>query len=65
MLVADHLDFDMARLGDEFLDEQPVVAETRAASFCEDWIACTSSSSVWTMRRPLPPPPADAFTITG
>ena len=27
MLVAHHLDFDVARLGDEFLDEQAVVAE--------------------------------------
>ncbi len=27
MLVAEHLDFDMARLGDEFLDEDAVVAE--------------------------------------
>ena len=66
VLVADHLDFDVARLGDEFLDEQAVVAEAGAcASCCEDWIACTSSLSLWTMRRPLPPPPADAFTITG
>ena len=29
MTVAEHLDLDMARLRDEFLDEDPVVAETR------------------------------------
>ena len=27
VLVAEHLDFDMARIVDEFLDEHPVVAE--------------------------------------
>ena len=30
VLVADHLDFDVARLGDEFLDEEAVVAEAGA-----------------------------------
>ena len=29
VLVAEHLDFDMARIGDEFLDEDAVVAEAR------------------------------------
>ena len=29
MLVAQDLDFDVARIGDEFLDEHAVVAETR------------------------------------
>ena len=30
VLVAEHLDFDMARIGDEFLDEHPIVAERRS-----------------------------------
>ena len=29
VLVAQHLDFDVARIGDEFLDEDAIVAETR------------------------------------
>jgi hypothetical protein len=49
----------MARLGDEFLDEHAVVAETaRRASFFDDWKPSRTSSSDHAMRIPLPPPPA-------
>jgi hypothetical protein len=58
VLVGQHLDLDMARLGDEFLDEHPVVAETRlAASFFDAWKPSRTSSSFQAMRMPLPPPP--------
>jgi hypothetical protein len=29
VLVAEHLDFDMAGVDDEFLDENPIIAERR------------------------------------
>ena len=36
-----------------------------AASFFEAWNPSRTSSSFQAMRMPLPPPPAEAFSITG
>jgi hypothetical protein len=66
VLVAQHLDLDVARLGDEFLDEDAVVAEGGLfASFFDDWKPSRASASFQAMRMPLPPPPAEALIITG
>ena len=64
MLVAQHLDLDVARLSDEFFDEDPVVAKALAASFLETE-TLRALSSFQAMRIPLPPPPALALIITG
>ena len=66
MLVAQHLDFDVARIGDEFLDEDAVVAEARFRFGAgADEILRHFGLAEWAMRMPLPPPPAEALIITG
>jgi hypothetical protein len=66
VLVAEHLDFDVARIDDELLDEDAVVAERRLGF---DLARAKPSSTflrvVGAMRMPLPPPPAEALIITG
>ena len=66
VLVAQHLDLDVARIGDEFLDEDAVVAEgdlgLRARARRKP---SSTSARLWAMRMPLPPPPAEALIITG
>ncbi len=66
VLVAQHLDFDVARIGNEFFDEHAVVAETRfrlGAGAGEIFRHFRLAENA--MRMPLPPPPADALIITG
>ncbi len=66
MAVGQHLDLDVARLLDELLDEDAVVAE--AGARLVGWRArkpSRISSSLRAMRMPLPPPPAEALTMTG
>jgi hypothetical protein len=66
VLVADHLDFDVARLGDEFLDEDAVVAEGGfGLGLSSARKPSRASASFQAMRMPLPPPPAEALIITG
>jgi len=66
VLVAEHLDFDMARIGDEFLDEDAIVAEGRRPPRTS-----TRAKPSPPRRRSagdahaLPPPPAEALIITG
>ena len=66
VLVAEHLDLDVARVLDELLDEDAVVAEARLG------LRAGTSRSLprppWRFqatRMPLPPPPAEALIITG
>ncbi len=65
MFVAEHLDFDVARLGDEFLDEDAVVAEGGLRLVLRGLEAFRASASFQAMRMPLPPPPAEALIMTG
>ena len=66
MRVAQHLDLDVARIDDEFLDEHAVVAER---AFRLRARATRSPRALppafQAMRMPLPPPPAEALIITG
>ena len=66
MFVAQHLNFDMARLGDELFDEDPIIAKA-AGGFVLRTLKtfARASSSFHAMRIPLPPPPALALIITG
>jgi hypothetical protein len=64
--VAEHLDLDVARLLDELLDEDAVVAEARLG------LAAARREALFGLgvvegdcASPLPPPPADALIITG
>jgi hypothetical protein len=64
--VGEHLDLDMARLLDEFFDEDPVIAEGRARPPISSGRSPRGPpSSFQAIRMPLPPPPADALIITG
>ena len=65
MLVAEHLDFDVARLLDELLDEHAVVAEAGEPLALGASKPSRTSFSDQARRMPLPPPPAEAFIITG
>jgi hypothetical protein len=58
MLVAQHLDFDVAGIDDELLDEDAVVAERRLG-FCLARLKPSATSDFeCAIRMPLPPPPA-------
>ena len=65
VLVGDQLDFDMARLGDEFLHQQAAIAEAGLGFVAGRQDRLRQLLLALTTRRPLPPPPADALTITG
>ncbi len=65
VLVAEHLNLDMARLLDIFLDEHAVVAEARLRLRLRRVEAFLHLFAAIAMRMPLPPPPADALIITG
>ena len=65
LLVAEHLDLDMARAEQRALDQETAVAE-RALGLGGGWrSAASSSSGARTIRMPRPPPPALALTISG
>lgn len=53
VLIAQHLNFDMARLGDEFLDEDAVVPKGRFRLVFEDWKPSRASASLKAMRMPF------------
>ena len=64
--VGEDLDLDVARLLDELLDVERVVAEAALAPpSARGRPSGISSLSVRTSRMPLPPPPALALIITG
>jgi hypothetical protein len=63
--VAEHLDLDVARLLDELLDEDAVVAEARLGLAAARREALLGLGVVPGDAQPLPPPPADALIITG
>ena len=66
VLVAEHLDLDVARIDDELLDEDAVVAERRSwPRSAHESKPSATSSRLQAMRMPLPPPPAEALIITG
>ena len=66
LAVAEHLDFDVARLLEIFLEIDRVVAERRLALRCARWRARSErSSAVCATFMPRPPPPAAALTSTG
>ena len=64
-VIGEHLDFDMARVLDEALDEDPPVAEGRRRLVDGGRHASLSAASSQTSRMPLPPPPAEALIMTG
>ena len=67
VLVAENLNFDMARIDDEFLDEHALVTESSISppsarvQSRPRTSACRSARS----RMPFPPPPAEALIMTG
>jgi hypothetical protein len=65
MLVAEHLDFDVARIDDELFNENTVVAERGLGFSLREVEAFLDFDFECAMRMPLPPPPADALIITG
>jgi hypothetical protein len=66
VLVAEHLDLDVARAFDELLDEHAVVAEAEREALALGRLeAFAHVRSDQASRMPLPPPPAEAFIITG
>jgi hypothetical protein len=65
VLVAEHLDLDVARRFDELLDEDAVVAEARQRLALHASKPSRTLLLVPGQRMPLPPPPAEAFIITG
>jgi hypothetical protein len=65
VLVGKDLDLDVAGLGDEFFDEDAVVAEAGGGLVLRGLEAFATSPSFQAMRMPLPPPPALALIITG
>ena len=65
MVVAQDLDLDVARTRHVALEEDPVVAEAAAASRRARRDGLVELGASVTMRMPLPPPPAAAFTISG
>ena len=65
VLVAEHLDLDVARRLDELLDEHAVVAEAGEPLALDRLEALAHVLLVNARRMPLPPPPAEAFIITG
>jgi hypothetical protein len=55
----------VARLDDVLLDEHAVVAEGGAGLGAGALQPVDQLWSSWAIRIPLPPPPAEAFTMTG
>ena len=65
VLVAKHLDLDVARVLDELLDEDAVVAERAPGLGLDGGKPSSTSRGFQATRMPLPPPPAEALIITG
>ncbi len=64
--IAQHLDLDVARLLDVFLDEDAVVGKARLRlARAPSETRRATSASLAAMRMPLPPPPAEALIMTG
>jgi len=57
MLVAEHLNLDVAGIDDELLDENPIVAERRLGFRFRKTKASATSEVDAAIRIPLPPPP--------
>src|SRR5208283_5015981 len=65
MLVAENLHLDVARVGDELLQVHLVVAEGALSLAARVLVSGAQLTGSLTIRIPLPPPPAAAFSITG
>jgi len=65
VLVAQHLDLDVARAGDELLDEDAVVAEAGLGLGPDGGEAFLDVAPTVGDPDALPPPPALALIITG
>jgi hypothetical protein len=65
MLIGQHLKLDVPRMLDILLHVEIAVAEGARRLDCAALNKPGSSSSLRTMRMPRPPPPAEAFMITG
>ena len=63
--VGEHLELDMARRADVFLDQHARVAEGRLRLALRASNAASKSACLSTRRMPLPPPPATALISTG
>jgi hypothetical protein len=64
-LVGQHLEFDVPRRADVFLQVNVGQPNAAPASCCAELNSGSSSDASLTMRMPRPPPPAEAFRITG
>ena len=65
VLVGEHLDLDVARLVEELLEVEPLVAERAADSRRAEAHSERKSASRSTFFMPFPPPPAAALIMTG
>ena len=65
VLIGQHLKLDVPRRPDEFFDVNIGRTERRARFALRLRESPGSSSASFTTRMPRPPPPADAFKITG
>ena len=65
LAVAEHLNLDVARAFQIFLEIDCVVAERGLGLGARGGKRVGSSSGVWATFMPRPPPPADALTSTG
>src|SRR6185503_19221571 len=65
VLVAKHLNFDMARIRDELLMKTRSSPNEDFASERARTKPSFTSALLWAMRMPLPPPPALALIMTG
>ena len=65
VLIAEDLDFDVTRTGNEFFDEDPAIAERGFGFDAARAKPSAMPSANSTIRIPLPPPPAEALIITG
>ena len=65
MVIAEHLNFDMARFDEIFFDQDGSIAEAALPSRWAPSSAVLNAAGSSTRRMPLPPPPARALIKTG
>ena len=65
VIICKHLYFDMLWSADVFLDEDLVITESLLGFIAASRYSFGISSALLTIRIPRPPPPLEAFSITG